>query len=150
MFFLYHLGFYQPYFQDIHVGMKSYQTLGLGQATNHEIAWKFIQEFIVPYLFLFISPSLLFFFSSSSSSSSSPLLLSSLYVFGLSKMRDLWRPFPGPTRLGGSEPSPGCHKNHSIILNHIFAEANTKIGQAHKHLHLTKSIYNEGIQAFSK
>ena len=25
-----------------------------------------------------------------------------------------------------------------------------KIGQAHKHLHLTKYIYNKGIQAFSK
>ena len=21
----------------------------------------------------------------------------------------VWRPFPGPTRFGGSEPSPGCH-----------------------------------------
>ena len=21
----------------------------------------------------------------------------------------MWRPFPDPTRLGGSEPSPGCH-----------------------------------------
>ena len=86
MFFLYHLGFYQPYFQEIHVGMKSYQTLGLGQATNHEIAWKFIQEFIVSYLLLFLFPSLLFFFSSSSSSSSSPLFFS-LYDFCSSQMR---------------------------------------------------------------
>ena len=24
-------------------------------------------------------------------------------------VQSLWRPFPGPTRLGGSELSPGCH-----------------------------------------
>ena len=74
--------------QETHVGMKFYQTLGLGQATNHAIVWKFIQEFIVPYLLLFLSPSLLFFFSSSSSSSSSPLLLSLLrFFFCSSQMR---------------------------------------------------------------
>ena len=37
------------YQQETHVGMNFYQTLGLGQATNHAIVWKFIQEFIVPY-----------------------------------------------------------------------------------------------------
>ena len=73
--------------QETHVGMKLYQTLGLGQATNHAIVWKFMQQFIVPYLLLFLSPSLLFFFSSSSSSSSSPLLLSLLRFFGSSQMR---------------------------------------------------------------
>ena len=35
--------------QETHVGMNFYQTLGLGQATNHAIVWKFIQEFIGPY-----------------------------------------------------------------------------------------------------
>ena len=73
--------------QETHVGMKFYQTLGLGQATNHAIVWKFIQEFIVPYtnpkfhtflilvelLSFFLSSLLLLFFFSSSSSSSSSL-----------------------------------------------------------------------------
>ena len=54
--------------QETHVGMKFYHTLGFGQATNHAIVWKFIQEFIVPYLFAF-----LFFFSS--------LLLLFLFLF---------------------------------------------------------------------
>ena len=39
---------------------------------------------------------------------------------------------------------------HSIIQNPIFAEAISKFGQTHKHLHLTKYIYHEDIQAFSK
>ena len=39
---------------------------------------------------------------------------------------------------------------HSITQNHIFAEAISKFGQAHKHLHLKKYIYNEDIQGFSK
>ena len=39
---------------------------------------------------------------------------------------------------------------HSIIQNPIFAEAISKFGQTYKHLHLTKYIYHEDIQAFSK
>ena len=57
--------------QETHVGMKFYKTLGLGQATNHAIVWKFIQEFIVPYLGLL---ELLSFFHSS-------LLLLFLFLF---------------------------------------------------------------------
>ena len=39
---------------------------------------------------------------------------------------------------------------HSITKNPIFAEAISNFGQTHKHLHLTKYIYHEDIQAFSK
>ena len=79
-------GFTHLTFNNFWVMMKFYQTLGLGQATNHAIVWKFIQEFIVPYL---CSSFLLLF---SSSSLPLPLFLlpfSSLFYvfFGSSQMR---------------------------------------------------------------
>ena len=42
-------------------------------------------------------------------------------------------------------PLKSLHHSKSYLFGSDY-----KIGQAHKHLHLKKSIYNEGIQAFSK
>ena len=69
--------------QETHVGMNFYQTLGLRQATNHAIVWKFIQEFVGPYKnpkfhnFLALLSSCLFF---------SSLLLLLLLSFPLSSL----------------------------------------------------------------
>ena len=48
---------------------------------------------------------------------------------------------------------PNRVRDALLSLNHsksYLCGSDFKIGQAHKHLHLTKYIYNEGIQAFSK
>ena len=55
---------------------------------------------------------------------------------------------PDPFWRIRTESEMPCY--HSIIQNPIFAEAISKFVQAHKHLHLTKYIYHEDIQAFSK
>ena len=63
-----------------------------------------------------------------------------------------------PDPVGGSKPKPRGRPAEDInqirlsntFHSQIFAEVISKFGQAHKHLHLTKYIYNEDIQAFSK
>ena len=55
---------------------------------------------------------------------------------------------PDPLRRIRTEsgmPLKSLHHSKSYLCGSDY-----KIGQAHKHLHLTKSLYNEGIQAFSK
>ena len=67
-----------------------------------------------------------------------------------SRERTVMGPLPQPDpfwRIRTESEMP-CY--YSITQNPIFAEAILKFRQAHKHLHLTKYIYNEGIQAFSK
>ena len=55
---------------------------------------------------------------------------------------------PDPFGRIRTESKMPCY--HSITQNPIFAEVISKFGQAHKHLYLTKYIYHEDIQAFSK
>ena len=58
-------------------------------------------------------------------------------------------PFPAqPVWRIRTESEMPCY--HSITQNPIFTETISKFGQAHKHLHLTKYLYHEDIQAFSK
>ena len=48
---------------------------------------------------------------------------------------------------------PNRVRDTLLSLNHsksYICGSDYKIRQAHKHLHLTKYIYNEGIQSFSK
>ena len=51
----------------------------------------------------------------------------------------------GRIRIESGMPLKSLHHSKSYLCGSDY-----KIGQAHKHLHLTKSIYNEGIQTFSK
>ena len=51
----------------------------------------------------------------------------------------------GRIRTETGMPLKSLHHSKSYLCGSDY-----KIGQAHKPLHLTKSIYNEGIQAFSK
>ena len=58
----------------------------------------------------------------------------------------LSRPDPlGWIRTESRMPLKSLHHSKSYLCGSDY-----KIGQAHKRLHLTKTIYNEGIQAFSK
>ena len=53
-----------------------------------------------------------------------------------------------PDLIGGSELDPGCSVTTiSLYQNHLSKTRGSdfNLGQAHKHLHLTKCIYNEGI-----
>ena len=67
-------------------------------------------------------------------------------AFAIIDVASLSRPGPlGRIRTESGMPLKSLHHSKSYLCG-----SNYKIVQAHKHLHLTKSIYNEGTQAFSK
>ena len=64
----------------------------------------------------------------------------------ISPVAPLSRPDPlGRIRTESGMPQKSLNHSKSYLCGSDY-----KIEQAHKHLYLTKSIYNEGIQAFSK
>ena len=54
-----------------------------------------------------------------------------------------------PDSIGRFEPKPGTPPYHYITLSKTCG-SDFNLGQAHKHLHLTKCIYNEGIPCLFK
>ena len=74
---------------------------------------------------------------------------SKLHLFPGKLKSRLWDQFSARPVLA----DPNRVRDALLSLNHsksYLCRSDFKIEQAHKHLHLTKYIYNEGIQAFSK